>query len=314
MDRIQAMLVFVTVVEKRSLSAAAAALGMSLPSVSRILSRLERELGVRLVARSARGLAETDGGRLYFRSCQRILADLREADTAVQSHTQVPAGELRVTAPVTFGRYHVAPSIAQFLERYPRLSVYLSLTDQCEHLTEQRLDVAIRVSTLRGQGLTARRLGYVQRVVVGSRDYFQGHSQPTHPRDLVRHNCMHFSHYLRADEWNFSDQSRAVAIKVRGRMRTNNQEALLDAVLAGAGLAMLPTWLIREPLQDGRLQRVLTEFEAPRTPVYAVFARSGVPPNKVRLLVDFLADQYRDRDVLAADEATSLAASATLSA
>jgi DNA-binding transcriptional LysR family regulator len=301
MDRIQAMQVFVTVVEKRSLSTAAVALGMSLPSVSRILATLERELGVRLIARSTRGLAETDGGRLYYRRCQRILADLCEADTAVQSHTQVPAGELRVTAPVTFGRYHVAPSIAEFLERYPRLSVYLSLTDQCEHLAEQRLDVAIRVSTLRGQGLTARRLGYVQRAVVGSRDYFERHSKPTHPRDLVHHTCMHFTHYLRADEWNFTDQGRAVTIKVRGRMRTNNQEALLDAVLAGAGLAMLPTWLIREPLQDGRLKRVLTEFEAPRTPVYAVFPRSGVPPNKVRALVEFLADRYREREVLAAE-------------
>ncbi|MDB6091520.1 MAG: LysR family transcriptional regulator [Gammaproteobacteria bacterium] len=305
------MQVFVTVVEKRSLSTAAAALGMSLPSVSRILGTLERELGVRLIARSTRGLAETDGGRLYYRRCQRILAELRDADTAVQSHTQVPAGELRVTAPVTFGHHHVAPSIAEFLERYPRLSVYLSLTDQCEHLAEQRLDVAIRVATLRGQGLTARRLGYVQRAVVGSREYFERESKPIHPRDLLRHNCMHFTHYLRADEWNFSDQGRTVTIKVRGRMRTNNQEALLDAVLAGAGLAVLPTWLIREPLQDGRLQRVLTEFEAPRTPVYAVFARSGVPPNKVRALVEFLADRYREREVLAAESHIAVNASAT---
>src|SRR5579862_4967131 len=203
MDRLHAMQVFVTVFEKRSLSTAATALGMSLPSVSRILGTLERELGVKLIARSTRGMSETDGGRLYYRRCQRILADLRDADTAVQSHTQVPAGELRVTAPVTFGRYHVAPSIAEFLERYPRLSCYLSLTDQCESLAEQRLDVAIRVATLRVQGITARRLGYVQRVVVGSREYFEGHSKPAHPRDLVRHTCMHYTHYLRADEWSF---------------------------------------------------------------------------------------------------------------
>jgi DNA-binding transcriptional LysR family regulator len=303
MDRIQAMQVFVTVFEKRSLSAAAGALGLSLPSVSRILGALERELGVKLIARSTRGLTETDGGRLYYRRCQRILAELRDADTAVQSHTQVPAGELRVTAPVTFGRYHVAPSIAEFLERYPRLSVYLSLTDQCEHLTEQRLDVAIRVSALRVQGVSARRLGYVQRVVVGSREYFERHSKPTHPQDLVRHNCMNYTHYLRADEWGFTDQGQPVTLKVRGRLRTNNQEALLDAVLAGAGLAVLPTWLIRGSLQDGRLQRVLTEFEAPRTPVYAVFPSRGAQPNKVRALVEFLADRYRDADVLAKSDA-----------
>jgi DNA-binding transcriptional LysR family regulator len=300
-DRIQAMQVFVTVFERRSLSAAASALGMSLPSVSRILGTLERELGVRLIARNTRGLAETDGGRLYYRRCQRILAEIRDADTAVQSHTQAPAGELRITAPVTFGRFHVAPAIAQFLERHPRLSVYLSLSDQCESLSEQRLDVAIRVAALRTQAITARRLGYVQRAVVGSREYFNNHPKPAHPRDLVKHNCMHFSHYLRADEWNFSDRGRGVSVKVRGRLRTNNQEALMDAVLAGSGLAVLPTWLIREQLEDGRLQRVLTEFEAPRTPVDAVFPRNGVPPNKVRVVVDFLADRYRERDILSAE-------------
>lgn len=299
------MQVFVAVVEKRSLSTAAQAIGLSLPSVSRILGTLERELGVRLLARNTRGLSETEGGRLYYRRCQKILADLQDADAAVQSHTQVPAGELRVTAPVTFGRYHVAPSIAGFLDRYPRLSVHLSLTDHCESMTEQRLDVAIRVAILRVQAVTARRLGYIQRIVVGSREYFDRHARPTHPRELAEHSCLHFTHYLRADEWNFSEQGRAVTLKVRGRMRTNNQEALMDAVLAGAGLAVLPTWLIRNALQDGRLQRVLTEFEAPRTPVYAVFPRHGTPPNKVRALVEFLAEQYRERNILAAEGSTT---------
>jgi DNA-binding transcriptional LysR family regulator len=308
MDRIQAMQVFVTVYEKRSLSIAAAALGMSLPSVSRILGTLERELGVRLLARSTRGLSETDGGRLYYRRCLKILHDIHDAGMAVQSHSQVPVGELRVTAPVTFGRYHVAPSIAEFLERFPRLSVYLSLTDQCESLPEQRLDVAIRVAVLRTEGLTARRLGYVQRAVVGSREYFGKYARPAHPRDLIGHSCMHFTHYARADEWIFDDQGQATTVKVKGRMRTNNQEALMDAVLAGAGLAVLPTWLIREHLQDGRLQRVLTEFEAPRTPVYAIFPRQGVPPNKVRALVEFLAERYRERQILAAEGHVALSA------
>jgi DNA-binding transcriptional LysR family regulator len=298
MDRLQAMRVFVAVLDRRSLSAAATTLGMSLPTVSRTLGMLERELGVRLIARTTRGLAETDGGRLYYRRCQRILADIHEAEAAVQTHSQVPAGELRVTAPVTFGRYHVAPAVAEFLERYPRLSFYLSLTDRLESLAEQRLDVAIRVAILRVQAVTARRLGYIQRAVVGSREYFSKHTEPKHPRDLARHNCMHYTHYLRADEWYFSDQGRPVTVRVRGRMRTNNQEALVDAVLAGAGLAVLPTWLIKDALDRHELQRVLTDFEAPRTPVYAVFPTRGPPPGKVRSFVEFLAECYRDRGIL----------------
>ena len=127
MNQLQAMRVFVTIVDRRSLSAASEALGISLPTVSRVLSALERDLGVRLIARTTRGLTETDAGSLYYRRCLTILDEIREAESAVQSHAKAPAGELRVTAPVTFGRYHVAPSMAQFLERYPRLSFYLTL-------------------------------------------------------------------------------------------------------------------------------------------------------------------------------------------
>jgi len=300
-NRLQAMRVFVAVVDGRSLSSAAASLGMSLPTVSRVLGALEKDLGVRLISRTTRGLAETDGGRLYYRRCQKILADLREADAAVQSHAQAPAGELRVTAPVTFGRYHVAPSVAEFLERFPRLSFYLSLTDRCESLSEQRLDVAIRVATLRLQGVTVRRLGYIQRAVVGSKAYFDKYPVPRHPRDLTRHNCMHFTHSLRSDEWNFSERAQPVAVRVRGRLRANNQEALVDAVLAGAGLAVLPTWLIQQELEAGSLRRVLTEFEAPRTPVYAVFPTHGAPPKKVRSFIEFLAEHYRERGILSAE-------------
>lgn len=303
MDRLQAMRVFVTVVDRCSLSAAAATLGISLPTVSRVLGTLERELGVRLIARTTHGLTQTDAGRLYYRQCGQILENIRQAEAAVQSHAQAPAGELRVTAPVTFGRYHVAPAVAELLERFPRLSFYLLLSDHCESLSEQRLDVAIRVAALREERLAARRLGYIQRAVVGSREYFKRHPVPQHPRELAQHSCLHFTHYLRAEEWNFYDHGRPLAVRVRGRMRANNQEALIDAVLAGAGLAVLPTWLVKTELDCGRLQRVLTEFEAPRTPVYAVFPTRGAPPSKVRVFVEFLAERYRERSILVVEPA-----------
>jgi DNA-binding transcriptional LysR family regulator len=301
MDQLHAMRVFATIIERRSLSAAAASLGISLPSVSRVLSSLEGELGVRLIARTTRGLTETDAGRLYYRRCLAILEAIREAETAVQAHAVAPSGELRLTAPVTFGRHHVAPSMAEFLERHPRLSFYLLLSDHCESLTEQRLDVAVRVAVLQKENVIARRLGYVQRAVVGSREYFSRHPAPRHPRDLAQHNCVHFTHYLRADEWTFQEQGRRITVRVKGRLRTNNQEALLDAVLAGAGLAVLPTWLALEALNSGRLRRVLAEFEAPRTPVHAVFPARGPPPKKVRAFVEFLSERYRDQGVLSSE-------------
>jgi DNA-binding transcriptional LysR family regulator len=292
MDRLQAMHIFVSVLEQQSLSAAAKAMGVSLPTVSRVLASLERELGVRLVTRSTRDLMETESGRLYYQHCKRILDEMREAELALQSHARAAAGELRVTAPVTFGRHHVSPSVAEFLERYPRISFYLSLADHCESLTERRLDVAIRVSALREEQARARCLGYIQRAVVGSREYFARHGVPRHPRELADHNCLYFTHYLHADQWSFTDGSRVITVRIRGRLRANNQEALVDAVLAGAGLAMLPTWLVQDQLESRHLQRVLTEFEAPRTPVHAVFPSRGAPPNKVRAFVDFLADRF----------------------
>jgi DNA-binding transcriptional LysR family regulator len=299
MDRLQAMRVFVSVLDQRSLSGAAETLEISLPTVSRVLASLEKELGVRLIARTTRGLTETDSGKLYYLRCRQILEEIRDAEAAVLSHAKAPTGELRVTAPVTFGRHHVAPSVAGFLERYPRVSCYLSLSDHCESLPEQRFDVAIRVADLRNSTLAARRLGYIQRAVVGSKDYFSKYPAPRHPRDLARHNCLHFTHYLRSDEWHFVDQGQELRMRVRGRMRANNQETLVDAVLAGAGLAILPTWLVRDLLDSGRIERVLPEFEGPRTPVHAVFPTHGAPPHKARAFVDFIAERFREHGVLA---------------
>jgi DNA-binding transcriptional LysR family regulator len=199
----------------------------------------------------------------------------------------------------------MAPALAQFLERHPRVSLYLSLSDHCESFTDQGLDLAIRVAVLHDQNLTAARLGYVQRAVVGSRAYFNSHTPPAHPRDLRRHNCLHFTHYLRAEDWGFQEEGRPLVVKVRGRLRTNNQEALLDAVLAGTGLAVLPVWLVKEALEDGRLVRVLAEFERPRTPVHAVLPTRGPPPHKVHAFIEFLAARFRDRGVLAAERLVS---------
>lgn len=293
------MRVFVRVLDRRSLSTAATDLGVSLPTVSRILRSLEDDLGVRLIARTTRGLAETDSGRLYYRHCRQILEDLHEADAAVQSQAKTPVGELRITAPVAFGRHHVATAVASFLERCPRASCYLSLSDHCELLAEQRFDVAIRIAAIREVSSSVRRLGYVQRAVVGSRDYFARFPVPTHPQDLARHNCLLFAHYHRADEWSFRDGGRVLSVRVQGRLRTDNQEALVDAVLAGSGLAILPTWLIHQELVTGGLQRVLAEFEAPRTPVHAIFPTPGTQPNKVRTFVELVAKRLGEQQALA---------------
>jgi DNA-binding transcriptional LysR family regulator len=304
MDRIHAMQVFATVLERHSLSGAAQELGISLPSVSRVLGQFERELGVRLIARTTRGLVETDSGKAYYQRCRQILDEIREADIEIQHHARAASGELRVTAPVTFGRHHIAPAAPAFLQQHTRLSLNLSLTDSCVSLTEQRFDVAIRVAVLRNERLAARKLGYVQHKLVGSAEYFARRGVPEHPHDLSRHDCLHFTPCLRTDEWHFSHAGRTLAVKVRGRMRANNQGALLDAANAGAGIALLPAWLVRRPIESGDLMSVLEAYEPPRTPVHAIFPTQGAPPHKVRAFVEFLAQRFREQGTLLPDPST----------
>jgi DNA-binding transcriptional LysR family regulator len=297
-NRLDAMGIFVEVIDKGSLSAAARSLRVSLPTVSRVLTSLETELGVRLLVRSTRGFRETECGQLYYDRCRKIMADVRLADREAQGLQPVPTGELRITAPVLYGQRHVAPVVARFLDLHPKVSADLLLNDQIEPLAEQRIDVAVRVGGSHSPRATVRSLGFIQRVVVASTGYLEHHAAPVKPRDLVHHNCLLFTHYFHADEWRFRYRGRDVAVPVGGRMRTNNQEALLQAVLAGAGVALLPDWLVRTHVASGLLTVLLDDCVGPRTPVHAVFPTSGSQPRTVRAFVDLLADHYRRERIL----------------
>lgn len=298
MNRLEAMAIFVEVIDKGSLSAAARSLRVSLPTVSRVLSSLEKELGVRLLVRSTRGFRETESGHLYYDRCRKILADVRLADREAQGLQPVPTGELRITAPVLYGQRHVAPVVAKFLDLHPKVSADLLLNDQIEPLAEQRIDLAVRVGGAHSSHATVRSLGSIQRVVVASVGYLERHDAPMKPRDLVHHNCLLFTHYFHADEWRFRYRGRDVAVPVRGRLRTNNQEALLQAVLAGAGVALLPDWLVRVHVASGLLKVLLDDCIGPSTPVHAVFPTPGSQPRIVRAFVDLLADHYRRERIL----------------
>lgn len=300
MNRYEAMTIFVEVVDKRSLSAAARSLKVSLPTVSRVLSTLERELGVRLLLRTTRGFRETESGQLYYDRCRKILADVRLAEREAQGLQPIPTGELRITAPVLYGQRHVAPIVARFLDLHPKASANLLLNDQIEPLVEQRIDVAIRVGGAHSAHAAVRSLGVIQRVVVASLGYLERHDPPTKPRDLVHHNCLLFTHYFHADEWRFRHRDKDVVVPVQGRLRTNNQEALLQAVLAGAGVALLPDWLVRSHVASGLLKVLLADCSGPNTPVHAVFPTPGSQPRIVRAFVDLVADHYRRERILPA--------------
>ena len=186
MDRLSAMMAFARVVEAGSLSAAARALDTSLASVSRQLAALRRRLGARLINRTTRRIALTEGGRAYYERCKRVLADIEEAEAALSRRHAMPSGRLVVSAPIAFGEVYLAPIIAGFLARHPKVTIDLSLVDRFVNVVEEGIDVALRVGALADSSLIARRLGTFRRVVVASPAYLESRAAPRRPADISR--------------------------------------------------------------------------------------------------------------------------------
>jgi len=296
MDRLAAMATFAKVVEAGSLSAAARTLNISLAAVSRQLAALEERLGARLMNRTTRRLALTEGGRAYYERCRRILGDVDEAESALSQFHAEPAGRLAVSASVLFGQLFVGPLLPDFLARFPRVAVDLTLVDRFVNLLEEGFDVAIRIGALADSRLVARRLGDFRRVVCASPAYLRAHGAPREPKDLAQHACLTFSMLADADAWRFSVGGREVAVPISGPLRSNNQRALIDAAMAGVGLFLAPSWLVREPVAAGRLAIVLAGFEPAPTPIQAVYPHARLLSAKVRAFVDYLAVRWENED------------------
>jgi DNA-binding transcriptional LysR family regulator len=296
MDRFAAMATFAKVVENGSLSAAARALNLSLASVSRQLAALEEQLGARLMNRTTRRLALTEGGRAYYERCRRILGDLAEAESALSQYQATPTGRLIVSAPMLFGRHYLAPALPGFLARYPQVTIELTTIDRFVNLVEEGIDVAVRIGALSDSSLVARRLGAFRRCVCASPRYLSARGMPREPADLAGHDCLAFSMLIDADRWRFGVDGREVAVPVAGRLRSNNQDALIDAALAGAGIVLAPSWLVRRHVAAGRLRVVLEAFEPPPTPIHAVYPHARLLSAKVRAFVDYLVASWSEED------------------
>jgi DNA-binding transcriptional LysR family regulator len=295
MDRFEAMQVFLCAVEGGSLSAAGRRLGMPLATVSRKLSDLEAHLKARLLNRSTRGLTLTDAGREYLASCKRILEDVGDAERAAGGEFSEPRGELVVTAPIVFGRLHVLPVIGEFLAAYPEVDVRLVQGDRIAHLLDEHIDVAVRIGELPDSRLTATRVGATQRVVCGSPGYFSARGIPSTPAELGAHRCVSFEAMGSAEAWRFTVEGKELSVPVRSRLVVNTAEAALDAAIAGVGLTRVLCYQMRSAQGDGRLQRVLREFEPAPAPISLVTTGRQRLPLKLRAFLDFATPRLRDR-------------------
>lgn len=299
MDKLRALVTFARVVETGSLSGAARALDTSLASVSRQLAALEANLGIALLNRTTRRLSLTAAGRTYYERVKRILGDLEEADLHALSERAVPSGRLHVSAPILFGRIHLARAIAAFVQRYPQVNVALSLNDGYVNLVDEAIDVAVRMGELEESNFVARPLGTFRRVICGSPAYFKRRGYPSHPTELADHDCLLFTSLPDPGVWHLQNAGSSVAVQVNGPLRTNNQEAAITAAEQGLGLVLVAPWAIRNQLSSGLLQHTLPGWHQSATPVSALFARSRLLSAKTRAFVDFLADYWKSAAISA---------------
>lgn len=283
MDRLRAMQVFVRIVEAGSLTGAAAALGMSGPAVVRSLAALERAIGVRLLQRTTRRSSLTDEGREYYERCKRVLAQVEEADTSMSARRSEPHGRLRITAPATYGRMHVAPIVNAFIAKYPQVEVELLLLDRVVDLVEEGLDAAVRIGELPDSTHVARALGETRRVVCAAPAYLRRAGTPKTPADLQAHRCIVFSGLAAANEWSFGAKRQRVA--VRPVLRTNQVDAALDACIRGLGCGQFLSYQVDAALREGTLKRLLKEYEPPALPIHIVYPHAR-PSSNVRAFIE----------------------------
>jgi len=287
----EAWAIFAKVAELGSFSAAAADLGLAKATVSKAVSRLERRLGTPLFHRSSRRLSLTTTGTASLERAARLLAEGEAAEEEVTAQSAEPRGRVRVTAPLSFGVRYVAPLLPAFLARYPKLAVELHLADHVVDLVGEGFDVAIRIGALEDSALRARRLCGMGGVIVAAPAWFDRHGRPTHPRDLDGAEALLYSNLARPTLWHFTHPAHGdVTLRMTSRLIANNGDVLIPALEAGAGIAVLPAFIIGDALKAGRVEAVLADWSINPSSLYIVTPPGTLRPERVRVLIDYFAE------------------------
>ncbi len=291
MDTLRAMQVFVRTLELGSLTAAAREFGMTQPTVSKLLSQLERQLGVRLFERSTRGLAPTEQGQRFHADARLVLEQYDAAVGAVQGMNGQPAGQLRINAPVALGQYRINAMVQRFLAAHPGIDIELILSDRFADLVEEGVDVAFRLGGTLPPDAVGRHLATVERFLVASPDYCARRGMPALPADLSTHDLVRFA-WTPGNSIDLSRGEERVRLAVGGRFRANNALAIREALALGSGIGICPDWLVRDLLDSGALLRVLPEWSAPSQDLYLLTPSRRYQPLRTRLFIDFAVAQF----------------------
>ena len=293
MDRFDAIRTLLAAVDGGSLSAASRKLGVPLPTVSRQVSELEARLRTQLVIRTNRKLLLTDAGSAFVAAGRRVLEDLEEAERAAAGEYRIPRGDLLVTAPIMFGKLHVTPVVLAFLAAYPEVNVRVALFDHVIDLVENHVDVAVRVGHLPDSGLVAARIGEIHWVICASPAYLSTRGTPVAPDDLAQHDCIGFEGLQMVRTWPFGRGTNAKTVAIRPRFAANTADAIIEAAIAGIGIARLTSYQAVDAIHDGRLVSLLRGYSPEPLPVHLVHTGPPLVPLKMRAFLDFASPRLK---------------------
>lgn len=295
MDKLLALKMFVQAVDSKGFSSAARQLGLATSSVTRMVDGLEAELGAVLLNRSTRQISLSDAGAAYYLKAREVLNAVAEADASVTDRGEVPAGHLRISVPVAFGRRLIAPHIDSFLKRYPQLILDMTLSDDIVELLGERVDLSIRLGSAAAMdGVVSRSVGYFRRRVVASAEYLKTRGLPEHPADLLQHECLRFSYGTKQQLWTFLRDGEETRVPVEGRFKSNNAEVLREVALAGGGVALLPDWLVSDDIGGGQLTSLFESFVVnpndASSAISALYLPNHRGSRRVNAFIDFISE------------------------
>ncbi|MEE1891208.1 LysR family transcriptional regulator [Pseudomonas carassii] len=299
MDQIHLMKVFVAVGELESFAAAARRLAISPAAVTRAVSALEEQLGVKLLLRTTRSVRLTEAGGRYLEDTRHILASIIEANEAAAGINAAPKGDLAVTAPILFGKKFVMPCIVRYLQQYPEVDVSAYFLDRVVNLVEEGMDVAVRIGQLPDSGLKALRVGRMRRLLCASPEYLERHGTPRHPSELQKHEVIAAGTLSPRTDWRFGAIDDPTLIRMKPRLTVTSNDAAIAAASAGLGIARLLSYQVADEVAAGRLQVILAEYEEAPWPIHILHRESKYGSTKVRTFIDMLAEHLRSQVHLA---------------
>ena len=295
MESLTDIAVFVQVVDSGSFTSAAQRLDISKSVVSKYITRLEGHLGARLLNRTTRRLSLTEVGRVFYERSRKGLIDIQEAQLEVSRLQSEPRGLLRINTPMSFGILHIAPALPEFTAQYPEVTVDMNLDDRKVDVIEEGFDISVRISDLPDSSLVARRIAPCRHAIVAAPSYIEQRGEPSSPDDLRDHNIITYRYQESAQLWHFrTPDNKTTSAAVSSTVTMNNSLAIRSALLEGAGIARIPTFVVGGDIQAGRLIPLLSNYETLEVAIFVVYPQRQHLSPKVRAFVDFIAKKITD--------------------